>query len=145
MDPLVFDPHEDHPCRRILAYRQLQQQLSNEGAFWAGQTPLAQFGSLGAAQGGAAPEATNYSNGAAINPNAGLLGQEEANQLYSGNVNWYQQQANPYLAGLSGGASTLGAASALFGNPFASASTAANPYGQAIAAGGGAAPSDYTY
>lgn len=114
-------------------YRQLQQQLGNLGAFWSGQTPLAQFGSLSSAQTGAAPTATNYTATGGVNTGAALTGLEEANQLYSGNVNWYQSQANPYLAGLSGlsgAANILGSSSA---NPFLSTNYAtagynANPY-----------------
>lgn len=120
-------------------YRQVQQQLANQGAFWAGQTPLAQFGSLGAAQTGAAPYGTNYAPSPGINTGAALTGLQNANQLYSGNVNWYQSQMNPYLAGLSGltGAAGLAMQSPSF-NPF----LGSNPY--AALAAGTAAGSGYT-
>ena len=85
-----------------IQYRQIQQSLGNLGAFVNGQTPEAQFGSLSGAQTGAAPfNPVNYSTSATINPNSAVQGITNANNIYSGQVNWANSQVNPYLAGLS--------------------------------------------
>lgn len=79
-------------------YRQIQQSLSNLGAFVNGQTPEAQFGQLSGASSGAAPVATpNYTTPATLNQNAGQYGINFANQSY----NTSQENSNPWLAGLS--------------------------------------------
>ena len=127
-------------------YRQIQQQLGNLSSYWSGQTPLAQFPSLSASEIGAAPTGTNYQATGFPNENAGVLSEEQANQLYSGNVNFYESQINPYMAGLS----TIGSAgsylSSPYLNPFGGGSGAANPYGQLLAGEGvSGAPSDYQY
>src|SRR5579862_1588898 len=107
-----------------IQYRQIQQALGNLGAFQNNQTPEAEFSSLSGAQGGAAPFNTGgYSNQAGINTESALQGILNANQLYSGQVNWAQSQINPWTAGLS----TLGASSNLFAglgySPFSSPTT----------------------
>lgn len=94
-----------------IQYRQIQQSLANLGAFISGQTPEAQFGSLSGAQNGAAPFTAPYQNPAHIDTNSALEGINNANQIYSGNVNWAQTQTNPWLAGLSTGASAINLAS----------------------------------
>lgn len=104
-----------------IQYRQIQQALGNLGAFQNNQTPQAEFGSISGAQGGAAPFNTGgYSNAASINTGSALQGILNANQLYSGQVNWAQSQINPWTAGLS----TLGAGSNLLAglgySPFSS-------------------------
>jgi hypothetical protein len=88
-----------------IQYRQIQQSLANLGAFENGQTPEAQFGSLSGAQNGAAPFTSGYQNTAGIDTGSALQGINNANSIYSGQVNWAQTQANPWLAGLSTAAS----------------------------------------
>jgi hypothetical protein len=84
-----------------IQYRQIQQSLSNLGAFMSGQTPEAQFGSLSGAGNGAAPFTTGYQDPGHIDTGSALQGINNANQIYSGQVNWAQSQVNPWLAGLS--------------------------------------------
>lgn len=79
-------------------YRRIQQSLANLGAAINGQTPEAQFTSVSGAGNGAAPFQTpNYSTPASLNPNAAEIGVGFANQNYQTS----QQNANPWLAGLS--------------------------------------------
>lgn len=84
-------------------YRRIQQSLQNLGAFMSGQTPTAQFGGLSAAGNGAAPFTTGGPMNVHTNPNAALQGIQNANAIYSGNVNWANSQVNPFVAGISGG------------------------------------------
>lgn len=99
-----------------VAYRRIQQSLSNLGAFVNNQTPEAQFGQLSGAQGGAAPfTATNYQNPASINPNAGAQGLQFANSIYASSGQYANSQANPWLTGLSTGINDLGAYQSLGG------------------------------
>jgi len=86
-------------------YRRLQQNLANLGAFNAGTTPMAQFRSLSAAGNGAAPFIGGGPNTVTTNPNSGAQGVNNALQIYSGKVNWAQNQINPWVAGLSTGVS----------------------------------------
>lgn len=79
-------------------YRRIQQSLSDLGAFQNGQTPTAQFRSVSAAGNGAAPFAGGDYNLVRTNPNAGDQGISNANAIYGGQMNWYQNQTNPYLA-----------------------------------------------
>lgn len=92
-------------------YRRLQQSLQNLGAFQSGQTPTAEFRSLSAAGNGAAPFISGGPvggpGGVQTDPNAGAQGQNFYNQLYSGQVNWQQNQVNPWIAGLSTGISGI--------------------------------------
>lgn len=109
-----------------VAYRQIQQSLSNLGAFVNNQTPEAQFGELSAAGNGAAPFSTpNYSNPATINPNAAAIGVGFGNQVGSTAANYSASQSNPWLAGLASGISGLNTAANLGFNPFGGGS---NPY-----------------
>jgi hypothetical protein len=79
-------------------YRKIQQSLANLGAFANGQTPEAQFGQLSGAQSQGAPNvAPNYSTPASLDPNSAQYGINFANQSYQTS----QQNANPWLAGLS--------------------------------------------
>lgn len=91
-------------------YRRLQQNLADLGAFIGGTTPTAQFRSLSAAGNGAAPFIGGGPNTQTTNPNAGAQGINNAQNIYSGNVNWAQNQMNPYLAGLSFGVNTASTA-----------------------------------
>jgi hypothetical protein len=82
-----------------VANREQMQNLSNLGAFMAGETPVAQFGQLSGAQGGAAPFMT--SGGLpGINQNAGWDGIAERNAIYG--INQQAGGVNPWVAGLSG-------------------------------------------
>jgi hypothetical protein len=108
-----------------IQYRQIQQSLSNLGAFANSQTPEAQFGSLSGAQNDAAPfNPVNYSAGPQINTNAGATGIQQANSIYAGNTNFAASQANPWLAGLSGLTGVANAAAGLGYNPFGSGAPA---------------------
>jgi len=102
-----------------VAYRQIQQSLSNLGAFVNNQTPESQFGSLSSAGNGAAPfNSVNYSNPAQINTGSAAYGQQFANTLYGQQSNYSNQQSNPWLAGLSTGIGALNTAYNLGANPF---------------------------
>lgn len=88
-------------------YRNIQQALSNLGAFTNGQTPTAQFGAVSSAGNGAAPLWTGSQNQAATNGNATVQGMQDAMSLYSSNMNWANSQINPWTAGLAGAASGI--------------------------------------
>ena len=94
-------------------YRQIQQALSNLGAFQNGATPTAEFGSLSGAQQGATPFTTYGGNQAQPNLNSGLEGIQNANAQYAGNVNYANSQVNPFLSGITGGVQGVGLASSL--------------------------------
>lgn len=84
-----------------VAYRREQQALANLGSFISGETPVAQFGQLSGAQAGIVP----FIGGqplSGVDPSAGARGIDFANGLYSGRLNWANQTANPWLAGLTG-------------------------------------------
>lgn len=86
-------------------YRQIQQALSNLGAFTNGQNPTAQFGAVSGAGQGAAPLWTGSQNPASTNPNATAQGMQDALSLYSSQMNWANSQINPWMAGIAGAAS----------------------------------------
>lgn len=94
-------------------YRRLQQSLANLGNFTQGTTPTAQFRQLASAGTGAAPYATTTANSVVTNPNAGAQGVQNALGIYQGNVNWAQNQVNPFMAGLSTAVSGAGSLAAL--------------------------------
>lgn len=106
-----------------VTYRRMQQSLSSLGAFESGQTPTANFASLSGAGNGAVPFYGGTGSGASLNPNAGSMGIQNALSMYSGNINWQQQQVNPYLAGFSTGVSGA--------NTFNNAARSAGWYGGA--------------
>lgn len=99
-------------------YRRIQQTLSNLGNFVSGTSPIAEFGSLSGAQGGAAPFTTTGGVNQQTNPNAALQGQQNAQQIYGQQVNFANSQANPWMAGVSTGVSALSAAANLGYNPW---------------------------
>jgi hypothetical protein len=102
-----------------VTYRRVQQSLSNLGNAINGQTPEAQFQSLSGAAAGAAPFSGAGVQGAQMNTNGGLQGLQNAAEIYSGNVNWADNQANPWTVGLSslsGAASILNNSGALSNN-----------------------------
>lgn len=84
-----------------VTYRRVQQSLSNLGNAINGRTPEAQFQSLSGAAAGAAPFNTGGAQSPSINTNSSLQGLQNAADIYSGNVNWAEQQANPWTVGLS--------------------------------------------
>lgn len=108
-----------------VAYRRLQQSLGNLSSFVNGQTPSAEFGSLSGAQSGIVPFTTTGTNQASVDMNAAQQGAARGLQLYGGQINWAQSQTNPWLAGLSTGASSLGALSSLGWNPYTSGASGA--------------------
>ena len=114
-------------------FRQIQQALSNLGAFQNGQTPTAEFSSLSGAQQGVTPFTTYGPNQAQPNLNAGLQGEQNALSQYAGNINYANNQANPFLTGVSGAVQGLGLSSALQGSGIFGAS--AIPNSQATAMG----------
>ena len=92
-----------------VTYRRIQQSLSNLGNFANGTSPTAQFASLSGAQGGAAPFNGGNPTSPQMNPNAAMQGLQNAQSIYSGNVNWQNSQANPWTAGLSTAGNAVGA------------------------------------
>jgi hypothetical protein len=90
-----------------LQYQQIQQDLSNYGAFINGQTPTAQFSQIGGAQGGAAPQLpTGYSQPTLNVGQSAGQGISQAEGIYGAQSN----EANPYLAGLNFAAQGVGIA-----------------------------------
>jgi len=94
-----------------LKYRSIQQDMANLGAFISGQNPTAQFSSISGAQNQGSP----YPNsGFGITPiNEGQAAGQGINNalgIYQGQVDWSQNNANPYLAGLSTAAGAAGTA-----------------------------------
>lgn len=89
-----------------------QQRLSNAGSFLSGTTPLSQFGQLRSAQMGAAPYAPVGANAIGVNPNAGALGANFAQQRYGTQANIYNtqlaNQQNPWMQGLGMAAGVAG-------------------------------------
>jgi len=95
-----------------VAYRRMQQNLSNLGSFVNGVTPTAQFRNLSGAQNLATPIAAAPINPATFSTNAGELGLSNAAAIYSGQVNWANSQVNPWMAGISTGVSAGNVANA---------------------------------
>jgi hypothetical protein len=99
-----------------VTYRRVQQSLSNLGNAINGQTPEAQFQSLSGAASGAAPFNTAGVQSPSVNTNSALQGLQNASEIYGGNVNWAENQANPWTVGLSslaGSANILNSSGAL--------------------------------
>lgn len=92
------------------AMRERQQGMANLGAFIAGETPVAQFGQLSGAQGGAAPF-NGSAPGVGLDPNAGWMGVQQQLARYEAQGN----QVNPWIAGLAGGIQGLSTYAALGG------------------------------
>lgn len=116
-----------------VAYRRLQQSIADLGNFTNGATPTAEFGSLSSAGNGAVPF---IGGGPGPMPaNLGNLGASFNQNLYSGQVNWAQNQVNPWIAGISTGVSGLNAlagaypAGASGWSPWAATATASMPTG----------------
>ncbi|MEW6303493.1 MAG: hypothetical protein AB1705_08490 [Verrucomicrobiota bacterium] len=83
-----------------VTYRKDQQDMANLGAFLSGATPQAQFSQLSGAQNGAAPFVAGPA-GPTVNPNAQNLGYGAEAQRYGAFTNWYSQQVNPWVAGIT--------------------------------------------
>lgn len=91
-----------------IAYRQLQQNLSNEANFVSGQTPTAQFQQVSAARSGPTQLVGGAPSTNTFDPNAAANGQNNALAGYGAQNSNFNAQANPWLAGLSVGATTYG-------------------------------------
>ena len=100
-----------------LQYRETQQNMANVSNFLQGRTPTAEFQNLSGAQQGAVPFVAPFQGSQVVNPNAGPQGAANAQQLYGIQNNLYQNQANPYLAGLSLGINSFTAGQALRQQP----------------------------
>ena len=95
-------------------YRRIQQSLGNLGAFVNNTTPEAEFGSVSSAGAGAAPyNPVNYSGTAAPGESGAATGLNFANTTYAQQSGYANQQANPWLSGLTTGVNGLGAAAKL--------------------------------
>ncbi len=92
-----------------IAYRELEQTLSNLGAFQSGETPQAQFRQVSSAGNGPVSLVPGAPQTNTFNPNAAGQGVSNAFQNYNTTWNYQQQQANPWLAGLSTLATGAGA------------------------------------
>lgn len=91
-----------------VAYRRMQQGLSNLTKFQLGETPSAQFQQVSGAASGPVKLTGGATQSGQFNPNAAQQGLSNALGIYSGQMNWNQSQANPWLAGLSIGATGAG-------------------------------------
>jgi hypothetical protein len=96
-------------------YRREQQGLANLGAFQSGETPVAQFGQLSAAQTGVVPFYQVPST-QITDPNAASKGMNYASNQYAGTSDAWQNTVNPWIAGLSSAAGAMGAWSSLGGS-----------------------------
>lgn len=99
-----------------IAYRHLQQNMANLGAFANSQTPEAEFGSLSGASNGAAP--FNPGQSLPTMPNNSMGAQQAALGSWQTQLQAVESQMNPWMGGLS---SALG-----IGNSLAAAQTQAN-------------------
>lgn len=82
-------------------FRREQQNLANMGAYIGGRTPQAEFANLSGAQQGATP----MRGGAPLptmNQNAGQSSQQAALNDWQTQMGYEANQANPWMAGLSG-------------------------------------------
>ena len=105
-----------------VTYRRVQQSLSNLGNVINGQSPEAEFASLSGAQNGAAPFNPGQVTSPTVNTGAPLMGEQNAANIYSGQVNWAKSQANPWTTGLSSLTGMAGVAGAMGWQPFGAAS-----------------------
>tara|TARA_X000001382_G_scaffold126992_1_gene114259 strand:+ start:948 stop:1829 length:882 start_codon:yes stop_codon:yes gene_type:complete len=124
------------------AIRLRQQRLANASSFLSGVTPVAQFGAIsGAQQGAASFNPMGIQQGIGLNPNAGQMGANFAQQNYaqSSSNAFKANDANPWntvlgsVGGIAMGGLTGGVGSMLM----ASGGTFAGGFGKAI---GGSKP-----
>lgn len=92
-----------------IEYRRMQQAIGNLTNFANSTTPTAQFQGLSGAGNQSVPFWGGGQSNVVTNPNAAQQGANNALGIYSNQLNWSNQQANPWLAGISTGASTFGA------------------------------------
>lgn len=90
-----------------IEFRRNQQQISNLGAFVNGATPESQFGNISQANRGATP-VTGAQTNATLPTNAGLVGQNYANQGYAANAQ-RAMQPNSWFTGISALMNGIGA------------------------------------
>lgn len=90
-----------------VAYRRFQQSLGNLANFQNGTTPTAQFGQVSGARNGPV-RLPGGAPTAGFDPNAAGNGLQNALGIYGGQLGWQAGQANPWLAGLSTGATGFG-------------------------------------
>lgn len=90
-----------------VAYRRQQQNIANLGSFVNGQTPTAQFGQVSGAQRG---PAGTYGGNPNINfdPNAAGQGLNNSLNIWQGNYDFANSQANPWLSAFSTAFNTAG-------------------------------------
>lgn len=82
-------------------FRREQQNLANMGAYIGGRTPQAEFANLSGAQQGATPM-HGGSQLPTMNQNAGQSSQQAALSDWQTQMGYGANQANPWMAGLSG-------------------------------------------
>lgn len=82
-------------------FRREQQNLANMGAYIGGRTPQAEFANLSGAQQGATPM-RGGSPLPTMNQNAGQSSQQAALSDWQTQMGYEANQANPWMAGLSG-------------------------------------------
>ena len=82
-------------------FRREQQNLANMGAYIGGRTPQAEFANLSGAQQGATPM-RGGSQLPTMNQNAGQSSQQAALSDWQTQMGYEANQANPWMAGLSG-------------------------------------------
>lgn len=89
-----------------IEFRDRQQKLANLSSFLSGTTPQAQFSQLSGAQNQAVPFTGMGPMGGTVD----RTGDAQAfnARLYTTQVNWAQEQVNPYAAGLGLGMQTAG-------------------------------------
>lgn len=97
-----------------VAYREFQQNISNLADFQSGQTPTAQFKQVSSAANGPVQLTGGAPNTNTFNPNAAGQGISNAFSNYNAANNYQNNQANPWLAGISTGLSAYGAINQAF-------------------------------
>lgn len=98
-------------------YRRIQQGMANLGAFLSGTTPTAEFAGVSGAGEGAAPFMGGGPNALQLNPNAGVQGAQQAQQIYGTQSAYDRTQANPFLAGASMGLNAYNVVRNMSGGP----------------------------
>lgn len=99
-----------------VAYRRMQQNIGNLGAFAAGQTPESQFQQVSASGRGPVNLTGQSPNpGGLFDPNAAAFGVGQQSSMYGSMLGYQGSQANPWLAGLSNAATGFGALANIYG------------------------------
>jgi hypothetical protein len=110
-----------------VAYRELQQNLANLGAFQTGETPQAQFRQVSSSANGPVSLVGGASPTNTFNPNAAGQGISNAMSNWNSQFQYNQNQANPWLAGLSLATNTVGSLANINPSWFGGGSTPAQP------------------